>query len=154
MLLIAIAGGLCAFEQFEGPIPINKNLWTLSFVCLMGGWGFLVLGGLYTIIDHLKLWDGQPFRIVIIYNNKLLAETPRSIRWVISYGPCMIWLIQYESRGFCRTMIVTVEVSLAWIRFYSIYCMKFWKAKYHSVEMNVISKWTHMEHVSQHKLEL
>ena len=62
MVLIAIAGGLCGFEQFEGPIPINKNLWTLSFVCLMGGWGFLVLGALYAIIDHFKLWDGQPFR--------------------------------------------------------------------------------------------
>ena len=89
MVLIAIAGGLCAFEQFEGPIPINKNLWTLSFVCLMGGWGFLVLGGLYTIIDHLKLWDGQPFRIG--YSNRLLAETPpspRRIRSVISYGSC------------------------------------------------------------------
>ena len=54
MVLIAIAGGLCGFEQFEGPIPINKNLWTLSFVCLMGGWGFLVLGALYAIIDHFK----------------------------------------------------------------------------------------------------
>lgn len=63
-VLIAIAGGLCGFEQFEGPIPINKNLWTLSFVCLMGGWGFLVLGALYAIIDHLKLWDGQPFSVV------------------------------------------------------------------------------------------
>ena len=50
--LSAIGGGLCGFSQFDGPIPINKNLWTFSFVCVMAGWGFWVLGILYFIIDQ------------------------------------------------------------------------------------------------------
>jgi heparan-alpha-glucosaminide N-acetyltransferase len=61
---MSIGGALCSVQQYDGAIPICKNLWTLSFVCLMGGWGFLILIGLYYIIDVLKLWDGAPFFFV------------------------------------------------------------------------------------------
>ncbi|XP_068424672.1 heparan-alpha-glucosaminide N-acetyltransferase [Clinocottus analis] len=44
-----------------GFIPVNKNLWSLSFVTCMGCFSFLLLGGMYFVIDIKGWWGGQPF---------------------------------------------------------------------------------------------
>uniref|UniRef100_A0A3B3CB71 Si:dkey-192p21.6 n=1 Tax=Oryzias melastigma TaxID=30732 RepID=A0A3B3CB71_ORYME len=44
-----------------GFIPVNKNLWSLSYVMCMGALSFLLLGGMYFIIDVRGWWGGQPF---------------------------------------------------------------------------------------------
>ncbi|XP_069001268.1 heparan-alpha-glucosaminide N-acetyltransferase [Embiotoca jacksoni] len=44
-----------------GFIPVNKNLWSLSFVMCMGCFSFLLLGGMYFVIDIKGWWGGQPF---------------------------------------------------------------------------------------------
>ena len=46
-----IAGGLSAFSQNTGVIPINKNLWSVSFVMATGSMAFLLLSGMYILID-------------------------------------------------------------------------------------------------------
>ncbi|XP_061818002.1 heparan-alpha-glucosaminide N-acetyltransferase isoform X2 [Nerophis lumbriciformis] len=45
----------------EGFIPVNKNLWSLSYVTCMGCFSFLLLGGVYFISDVKGWWGGQPF---------------------------------------------------------------------------------------------
>ncbi|KAM8859246.1 heparan-alpha-glucosaminide N-acetyltransferase isoform 2-T2 [Spinachia spinachia] len=45
----------------EGFIPVNKNLWSLSFVLCAGCSSFLLLAGLYLVIDVKGWWGGQPF---------------------------------------------------------------------------------------------
>ncbi|XP_077352550.1 heparan-alpha-glucosaminide N-acetyltransferase [Festucalex cinctus] len=45
----------------EGFIPVNKNLWSLSYVTCMGSLSFLLLAGMYLITDVLGWWGGQPF---------------------------------------------------------------------------------------------
>ncbi|XP_009305614.1 uncharacterized protein isoform X7 [Danio rerio] len=45
----------------EGFIPVNKNLWSLSFVTCMACMSFLLLAVMYFIIDVKKWWGGQPF---------------------------------------------------------------------------------------------
>ncbi|KJE91841.1 hgsnat protein [Capsaspora owczarzaki ATCC 30864] len=52
---------LCKGTQNDGWIPINKNLWSLSFVLIMAGLGYLMLASCYIIVDVRKLWDGAPF---------------------------------------------------------------------------------------------
>uniref|UniRef100_A0A673B5T0 Si:dkey-192p21.6 n=1 Tax=Sphaeramia orbicularis TaxID=375764 RepID=A0A673B5T0_9TELE len=44
-----------------GFIPVNKNLWSLSYVTCMGFFSFLLLGGMYFIIDVKGWWRGRPF---------------------------------------------------------------------------------------------
>ncbi|XP_074532015.1 heparan-alpha-glucosaminide N-acetyltransferase isoform X1 [Halichoeres trimaculatus] len=44
-----------------GFIPVNKNLWSLSYVMCMGCFSFLLLGGMYFITDTKNWWGGQPF---------------------------------------------------------------------------------------------
>lgn len=60
----AIATALCGASQNEGVIPINKNLWSPSFIFVMAGTGFLVLSLFYYVIDVRKWWRGGPFRFV------------------------------------------------------------------------------------------
>jgi heparan-alpha-glucosaminide N-acetyltransferase len=55
------AACLCGFSQNSGPIPVNKNLWSTSFVLLLSGFGMWTLAGLYLVIDFKQLWDGKPF---------------------------------------------------------------------------------------------
>ncbi|XP_008320341.1 heparan-alpha-glucosaminide N-acetyltransferase isoform X2 [Cynoglossus semilaevis] len=44
-----------------GFIPVNKNLWSLSYVTCMGSFSFLLLGAMYFVIDIKHWWGGQPF---------------------------------------------------------------------------------------------
>ncbi|XP_071337482.1 heparan-alpha-glucosaminide N-acetyltransferase isoform X3 [Trachinotus anak] len=44
-----------------GFIPVNKNLWSLSYVTCMGCFSFLLLGAMYFVTDVKGWWGGQPF---------------------------------------------------------------------------------------------
>uniref|UniRef100_A0A3Q3A2F2 Si:dkey-192p21.6 n=1 Tax=Kryptolebias marmoratus TaxID=37003 RepID=A0A3Q3A2F2_KRYMA len=52
---------LCECTRDGGFIPVNKNLWSLSYVMCMGCFSFLLLGGMFFIIDIKGWWSGQPF---------------------------------------------------------------------------------------------
>ncbi|XP_013875362.1 heparan-alpha-glucosaminide N-acetyltransferase isoform X2 [Austrofundulus limnaeus] len=60
-LLGISAAVLCKCTRDGGFIPVNKNLWSLSYVLCMGCFSFLLLGGMYFIIDVKGWWSGQPF---------------------------------------------------------------------------------------------
>lgn len=68
LLPLISSGGLgtllCGASQNEGWMPLNKNLWSFSFVCVMGGTGMLALALYYFIIDVKGWWNGSPFRFV------------------------------------------------------------------------------------------
>ncbi|KAI4470555.1 hypothetical protein MML48_1g03820 [Holotrichia oblita] len=58
-----IGGLLCNFSKNGGVIPLNKNLWSLSFVLVLGGLGFLIQACLYMVVDVKRKWGGRPFFI-------------------------------------------------------------------------------------------
>lgn len=45
----------------EGVMPINKNLWSLSFILLVASMSYLGLCLLYPLVDLLDLYSGTPF---------------------------------------------------------------------------------------------
>lgn len=51
--------------------PVNKNLWTSSFVLVAGGWSFLMLALFYWIID-VRGWQRWSFFFVVIGMNSIL----------------------------------------------------------------------------------
>jgi len=53
-------GGLCGFSLNDGLIPINKNLWSLSFILATAAMAFFLLTLLYLLIDVYKFWSGAP----------------------------------------------------------------------------------------------
>jgi len=63
-VLVCIGGGLTGVQQWDGPIPVCKNLWTITFVMVMAGAGFFVLLFLYHLVDVWKIWEGAPFYFV------------------------------------------------------------------------------------------
>ncbi|XP_041486038.1 heparan-alpha-glucosaminide N-acetyltransferase-like isoform X2 [Lytechinus variegatus] len=59
-----IAGGLCGFSKEEGIIPVNKNLWSVSFILTTASMAFFLLAIFYYLIDVHHLWTGVPFYFV------------------------------------------------------------------------------------------
>jgi len=93
MFITAFATVACtgfSFDLAHGPIPANKNLWTLSFVfiCCSAATGMMIL--MYLVIDVWKVWSGKPFFFVgmnsigiFIMHSLLAGRFPFS--WVV-YG--------------------------------------------------------------------
>jgi heparan-alpha-glucosaminide N-acetyltransferase len=44
-----------------GIVPINKNLWSISYIFLTAGLAFWLFSFCYYLIDVRKSWDGWPF---------------------------------------------------------------------------------------------
>lgn len=61
-LEMAIAGFLCGFKTNDGISPVNKNMWSISFVVLMAGFGNVVLAVLYNMIDMQPNMQQKKFR--------------------------------------------------------------------------------------------
>ncbi|XP_076327394.1 heparan-alpha-glucosaminide N-acetyltransferase-like isoform X2 [Tachypleus tridentatus] len=53
----ALAGGF----RNDGLIPVNKNIWSLSFVLTISFIALTVFIILYITVDVMKLWNGGPF---------------------------------------------------------------------------------------------
>ncbi|XP_073978230.1 heparan-alpha-glucosaminide N-acetyltransferase [Rhodnius prolixus] len=61
--IFGIAGlVLCQARQEGGWIPLNKNLWSLSYVAVTSSLGFFILTIFNFIIDEQNLWSGAPFK--------------------------------------------------------------------------------------------
>ncbi|XP_057371635.1 heparan-alpha-glucosaminide N-acetyltransferase-like [Daphnia carinata] len=86
-LLTGLTGGLlCAFRIDDGPIPINKNLWSLSFALVTSSIAFCVLTILYVFIDVLSWWSGAPFRYagmnaLLLYIGHVFARPLLPFSW-------------------------------------------------------------------------
>lgn len=62
-LVFALAGALLAgFSREHGVIPINKNLWSISFVLVTSACCLILLCFCYTLTDAWRIWGGGPFR--------------------------------------------------------------------------------------------
>jgi heparan-alpha-glucosaminide N-acetyltransferase len=59
--LLLLAGILCGFSKDEGVIPVNKNLWSTSFILVCAGFGIIGLSICYIPIDVYHVWSGAPF---------------------------------------------------------------------------------------------
>jgi len=60
MLTGLAAACLCGFSKNEGIIPVNKNLWSLSFILATASFAFILLSAMYLLIDVFKFWSGSP----------------------------------------------------------------------------------------------
>ncbi|XP_057553051.1 heparan-alpha-glucosaminide N-acetyltransferase [Hippopotamus amphibius kiboko] len=57
--LISVA--LTKASENEGFIPVNKNLWSVSYVTTLSSFAFFILLVLYPVVDVKGLWTGTPF---------------------------------------------------------------------------------------------
>ncbi|XP_053548861.1 heparan-alpha-glucosaminide N-acetyltransferase-like [Bombina bombina] len=80
VILGVISAILTKCTRDEGFIPINKNLWSLSYVTTLSCFSFLLLGLMFYVIDVKGWWRGQPFiypglnSIFVYIGHSLLAS--------------------------------------------------------------------------------
>ncbi|KAF5280991.1 hypothetical protein FQA39_LY05196 [Lamprigera yunnana] len=82
-----VGGCLCGFSKDEGVIPINKHLWSVSFVLVTSSFAFLLFSVCYLLVDVKKIWSGKPFmfagmNVTLMYVGHSLAFNHFPIRWV------------------------------------------------------------------------
>uniref|UniRef100_A0A1B6JM25 Heparan-alpha-glucosaminide N-acetyltransferase catalytic domain-containing protein n=2 Tax=Homalodisca liturata TaxID=320908 RepID=A0A1B6JM25_9HEMI len=56
-----ICGVLTLVLTFLVDIPINKNLWTTSYVFATSSLAFFLFAACYLLVDHFVFWNGSPF---------------------------------------------------------------------------------------------
>lgn len=67
--MMVIGTALCALAYLWGQVfPINKNLWTSSYVLASSGMAALLLGSMYWLIDVLKYQRWTPFFVAFGMN--------------------------------------------------------------------------------------
>jgi predicted acyltransferase len=71
MLWLGILGA-CAGEIFHLWFPINKNLWTSSFVLFTAGLAVLYLGFCYWVLD-IKQWRGGWAKFFLVFGMNPIA---------------------------------------------------------------------------------
>ncbi|XP_071829238.1 heparan-alpha-glucosaminide N-acetyltransferase-like isoform X1 [Apostichopus japonicus] len=82
-----LAAILCGVSKNDGWIPINKNLWSPSYVLASAGMAFILLAFCYFVIDVMNWWSGVPFfyagmnSILIYIGHEILVTFAFPFSW-------------------------------------------------------------------------
>ncbi|XP_035026455.2 heparan-alpha-glucosaminide N-acetyltransferase isoform X1 [Hippoglossus stenolepis] len=86
LFLGAISAILTKCSTDQGFIPVNKNLWSLSYVTTLACFAFVLLVLLYFIVDVQRWWSGAPFyypgmNSILVYVGHEVLEEYFPFRW-------------------------------------------------------------------------
>jgi predicted acyltransferase len=104
--------------------PINKNLWTSSFVCLVGGISLLLLSLFYYVIDVLGYKKWAFFFKVIGMNSILIYMSGRFINWEYATQGFFQWLGDLTVVEYRLVVMAICYVALKWAFLYFLYRKK------------------------------
>jgi len=125
-LRLAIAGiifiGLALLWNID--FPINKNLWTSSFVLNVGGISLLLLALFYYIIDVLGHVRWSFFFRVIGMNSILIYMSGKFINWEYTTNGFFQWLGQLIGDPFNAVIMAICLVMVKWAFLYFMYRKK------------------------------
>lgn len=125
-LRLAIAGivfiGLALVWNLD--FPINKNLWTSSFVLNVGGISLLLLALFYYIIDVLGYVRWSFFFRIIGMNSILIYMSGRFINWEYTTNGFFQWLGQLVGDPFNAVALAICFVMVKWAFLYFMYRKK------------------------------
>lgn len=77
--MTAFTLGLCGATKNEGIVPINKNIWSVSFILATGASAFFLFAICYLLTDVLDWWNGAPFFYPGM--NSILVYVGHGILW-------------------------------------------------------------------------
>jgi predicted acyltransferase len=104
--------------------PINKNLWTSSFVLQVGGLSLLLLSIFYYIIDVLGYKNWAFFFKVIGMNSILIYMSGLFIDWEYTTNGFFKWLGQLVGDPFNIVVMAICYVMIKWLFLYFMYKKK------------------------------
>ena len=104
--------------------PINKNLWTSSFVLNVGGISLLLLSLFYYIIDVLGYKSWAFFFKVVGMNSILIYMSGRFLNWEYSTNAFFGWVGQLVGNPFNVVVMAICLVFVKWVFLYFLYKKK------------------------------
>jgi len=104
--------------------PINKNLWTSSFVLNVGGISLLLLALFYYIIDVLGYVRWAFFFKVIGMNSILIYMSGHFINWDYTTNGFFRWLADLVGNPFNAVVLAICYVAVKWVFLYFMYRKK------------------------------
>lgn len=121
-LYLAVTGAvmLALSQVWNLVLPINKNLWTSSFVLCVGGWSLLLLALFYYIIDVKGHRRWAFFFSVIGMNSILIYMSERFIDWGYTTNAVFHWLGQLAGSYEIVVMAICFVV-MKWLFLYFMY---------------------------------
>jgi len=104
--------------------PINKNLWTSSFVLQVGGYSLLLLSLFYYIIDVRGIKRWAFFFSVIGMNSILIYMSGDFINWDYTTKSFFQWLIQWVGDPLNILVYALCYIGIKWLFLYVMYRQK------------------------------
>ncbi len=104
--------------------PINKNLWTSSFMLLCGGISILLMIGFYYVIDVKGYKKWSFFFKVIGMNSILIYMSGDFIRWSYTTNALFGWLGQLVGDPYNSVVMVFCLLAVEWGFLYVLYRQK------------------------------
>lgn len=104
--------------------PINKNLWTSSFVLRAGGLSLMLLSIFYYIIDILNHRKWAFFFVVIGMNSILIYMSGIFINWGYTTNAFFKWAAQLSGEQFGTVTLMICMVIVKWAFLYFLYKKK------------------------------
>ncbi|MDB5136507.1 MAG: hypothetical protein JWP37_3110 [Mucilaginibacter sp.] len=125
-LRLAIVGiiFLVLAQLWNLDFPINKNLWTSSFVLQVGGISLLLMSLFYYVIDVLGYKKWAFFFKVIGMNSILIYVSGRVINWEFATNGLFKWLFQLVGDPFNIVIAAICYVMVKWMFLYFLYQKK------------------------------
>jgi predicted acyltransferase len=125
-LRLVIAGVifLVIAQVWNLDFPINKNLWSSSFVMHVGGLSLLLLAFFYYIIDVLGYQKWAFFFKVIGMNSILIYMSGHFINWEYTTKETFGWLGQLIGDPYNMVALVICYVGVKWLFLYFMYRQK------------------------------
>ncbi len=127
-LLITGTGCVLVGLLWSLHFPINKHLWSSSFIMLTGGMAFLSLGIFYWIIDILKYRKWTFFFIVIGMNSLTIYMVYRLIDFGHTSQLLFEGLYSWTEEKWHPIFESLGALAIVWLFLYTLYRLKiFWK---------------------------
>lgn len=104
--------------------PINKNLWTSSFVMHVGGISLLLMALFYYVIDVLGYKKWAFFFKVIGMNSILIYISGKFIKWQYTTNGFFGWIGQLVGDPYNIVVMAVCFVLVKWIFLYYLYQKK------------------------------
>lgn len=104
--------------------PINKNLWTSSFVLQCGGLSMILMAIFYYLIDILGYNKWAFFFKVIGMNSILIYMSIVFIDWSFTTNSIFKWLFDIAGEPYSSLVYVICLLTVQWIFLYLLYKKK------------------------------
>jgi len=101
--------------------PINKNLWSSSFVLHVGGYSLVLLALFYYIIDIRGIKKWAFFFSVIGMNSILIYMSGQFINWSYTTNALFSWLFQLAGEPANAVVLALCVVMVEWVVLYFLY---------------------------------